>query len=120
MKQVQIVTPKFAEFSKNWRITAVSESGKVVGHVFAYLIGNAVHHSAEKYYLLVDDLRVEDQAQGQGIGRKLMVALIVLAKEQHCYKIVANSHKKRVPARALYESLGFRIYADEFRLDVNA
>jgi len=117
VQPVEIIIPEFHEFTKCYRITA-EVGGKCVGHVYLYVIGDAVHKGGDKYYAYVDDLRVDEGMRGQGVGRKLMLALKELAKKEHCYKIVANSHRKRKAARGLYASMGFVPHGREFRLDL--
>lgn len=118
MKQLRIKTPAHPAYAPFYRITAET-GGKEVGHVYAYIIGDLAHDkSRKKYYCYVHDLRVDEEARGKGIGRKLMRALNALAKKKHCYKIVANSHRKRKAARALYMGMGFLPHGREFRFDL--
>lgn len=89
-----------------------------MGHVFAYIIGDAVHKGPDTYYVQVDDLRVDLALRGKGIGRRLMDALKALAKREHCSQIKLACHRKRKAARALYTSMGFVPHGREFRLDL--
>jgi len=103
--------------TRSWRLSArISGSDKKeLGHVYLYLIRNDGH---DEPYGLVEDLAVSETARGQGIGRALMEGLHKFARKHHCYKIIANSHKKRKAARALYASLGYHSHGTEFRLDL--
>jgi GNAT superfamily N-acetyltransferase len=89
---------------------------KVIGRVHVYIIGDSTYQ--KRWYALIDDLVVEKEWRGQGLSKNLMRKAIEIAKQENCYKVIANSHKKRTVARALYRSMGFRLYANEFRLDL--
>lgn len=47
-------------------------------------------------------------AQGRGIGRRLCVALVELARARGADRVQLVSHRSLAPALALYRSLGFR------------
>lgn len=57
----------------------------------------------------IEDIVVDDDYRGQGLGRKLMQELIGLAKSKHLVHLDLTSNPSRVPARKLYESLGFEL-----------
>lgn len=62
----------------------------------------------------VDDVVVDQEYRGRGLGRKLMVAVIKHAKKAGVVKIKLTSRPKRVAANKLYQELGFE------RHDTNA
>lgn len=112
-----IVVPEYPTFTDSRRIT-LTEGETEVGHVYVYVIGDPVLQG--KWYLLIDDLFVSEAGRGKGYGRALMVAAEEFARKQKCYKIVANSHRKRKAARALYASLGYKPHGREFRRDLKS
>ncbi len=56
---------------------------------------------------IVEDVAVQPQRQGQGIGRQMMVHAVNQARLAGCYKLALSSNGKRLQAHAFYESLGF-------------
>ncbi len=90
------------------------ENGAVVGRAYLYLIKNDLH--AEPYGLL-EDVFVEEEYRGRGLGTKLAQAVIDEAKARGCYKIIATSRTSREGAHHLYEKIGFKKYGWEFRMD---
>ncbi len=58
--------------------------------------------------LYVEDLVVRETARGQGIGKALLAACAAEAERQGCRRLMLSALAWNRPARALYESLGFR------------
>ena len=116
VKTIDVETPVL-EYVKRYRIPARCE-GRHVGHVYVYIVGDPARKGGKACYAYVDDLLIDESVRGEGGGRKLMEALLRVAKQEHCYKVIANSHRKRKAARALYASMGFVPHGREFRLDL--
>jgi len=91
------------------------ENGRSVGRAYLYLINNSLH---EKPYGLLEDMLVEEEYRGKGIGRQLMEAVISEAKERGCYKLVAQSRHSRTEAHSFYEKNGFKDHGKNFRIDL--
>lgn len=87
---------------------------RVVGRAFLYLIKNDLH---PKPYGLLEDVFVEEEFRGQGIGKKLVEMVIEKAKELGCYKLIATSRFERENVHRLYQNLGFEKHGFEFRID---
>ncbi|MFC1608564.1 GNAT family N-acetyltransferase [Patescibacteria group bacterium] len=58
----------------------------------------------------VEDVVIDESQRGKGMGRIMMEDLIDLAKEHKVQALSLTSNPQRIPARRLYESLGFEIY----------
>ncbi|MDL5513417.1 GNAT family N-acetyltransferase [Arenibacter sp. M-2] len=56
----------------------------------------------------VEDVVVDVEHRGQGIGRKLMEKLVELGKQNGLTEILLFSADKRIEAINLYKSLGFK------------
>jgi ribosomal protein S18 acetylase RimI-like enzyme len=56
----------------------------------------------------LEDLYVLDEARGAGLGRALVEAALALAEERGCRRLDLDVEPENGPARALYQSLGFR------------
>ncbi len=57
----------------------------------------------------IEDIVVDRNFRGQGLGRKLLQELLLLAKGYCVTNVSLTSAPSRVEARALYESLGFKL-----------
>lgn len=88
--------------------------GKEVGRAFLYILHNDLH---EKPFGFLEDVYINENLRGQGIGTKLLNEIIEEAKRNECYKIVATSRYSRPKVHKLYERLGFENQGIEFRLD---
>ena len=63
----------------------------------------------------VAKMAVAPDAQGQGIGRRLMAAAIGWARERGAKRLYLESNARLTPALKLYESVGFRHLPPERR-----
>ena len=59
----------------------------------------------------VEDVVVDNNYRGKGLGRKLTEHLIATARERKAKCIDLTSKPERVAANALYQSLGFKLMA---------
>lgn len=91
--------------------------GKEIGHAWLYLIYNDLHKDP---YGLIEDVKVLEEYEGQGIGRNLLGAVIDMAKSYDCYKIIATSRDDgtRPKVHAWYERAGLIRYGLEFRMNL--
>jgi len=93
----------------------IEQDGREVARAFLYVLKNGLH--AEPFGLL-EDVFVEENLRGQGIGTELVKKIIEAAKKNHCYKLIATSRRERPKVHALYEQLGFKNYGMEFRMEL--
>ncbi|HEX6389902.1 MAG TPA: GNAT family N-acetyltransferase [Solirubrobacteraceae bacterium] len=63
---------------------------------------------------LVEDVYVEEDARGTGLGRALMDAAIARARERGARRMELDTNDGNAPAIALYESLGFVNKGDRY------
>lgn len=92
---------------------ALSENGKELGRATLYLMTNDLH---EEPFGLLEDVFVDEELRGQGIGTKLIMKVIEEAKANKCYKLLATSRYARTRVHELYTKLGFEDYGKEFRM----
>lgn len=78
---------------------------KLIG--FASL--NAYLIPSKGYAGKIEDVIVDESHRGEGLGRNLMKALIEDAKKLNLIYLDLTSNPERIPARRLYESLGFQL-----------
>ena len=90
------------------------QDGKPVGLAYLYILYNDLH---QKPFGFLEDLFVDESVRGQGIGKKLVNDIIKKAKENNCYKLVANSRNSRKEVHEFYAKFGFKDYGKEFRIN---
>ena len=93
----------------------VEENGREIGRCFIYLIKNDLH---KEPYSLLEDVYVDENFRGKGIGTELVKRAIELARKLNCYKIIATSRFERENVHEFYQKLGFEKFGYEFRMDL--
>ena len=88
------------------------ENGVILGMALLVIIRKLEGDEAN-----VQEVVVDEEARGKGVGRALMEAIIARAKERGVSKIELTSRPSRVAAHALYVKLGFeKAETNVFRL----
>ena len=83
-------------------VTIVAElDGLIVGVASLYVIEKLTRMMG-----LIEDVAVDSNQRGKGIGKKLIENLIEQSKETGCDKTILSSSKKNVP---FYEKIGFNV-----------
>ena len=93
---------------------SVSQDGVEIARAYLYLMHNDLHAAP---FGLLEDVFVEENARGSGIGSELVKEVLKSAKEKGCYKLIATSRDSRPKVHELYKSLGFQDYGREFRIN---
>lgn len=97
--------------SEDWTVLSIDCCGSPAG----LIVGNI--YGPQKNNLFVRSLAVLPQYRGMGLGRKLAVALLAWGKNHGADRsMLWLSDVHNVPARRLYESLGYRGYGVEAEL----
>ena len=96
-----------AQFDSDPRfhIFVAEQEGTVVGTLTLYLLPNLSHGG--RPLALVENVVVDRDLRGSGCGRSLMRHAERVAAEAGCYKVALMSNRKRSPAHAFYERLGY-------------
>lgn len=71
----------------------------------------------EEPFGLLEDVFVEEEFRGQGLGTQLTKAVIEGAKKHNCYKLICTSRHSKIEVHKLYQRLGFKNHGLEFRMD---
>lgn len=108
---------KIEEFDKDIYAIKLSyeEEGGVKGWALLYIISNERH--AESYAFL-ENVYIEQEYRQQGLGSKLVLAVIEEAKRRGCYKIIGTSRFPKEKVHDFYLKHGFVKWGYEFRLDL--
>lgn len=86
----------------------VYDDGGVLGYAFCNIIENNGHVLTNIKTLYIDDLCVDKNARGKGIGKALYQYVKEFAKENKIYNITLNVWDCNPNAKKFYESLGLK------------
>ena len=64
----------------------------------------------------IEDVVVRKDYEGKGIGMKLVISLLDVAKQRRCYKTILNCEDS---LKQFYEKIGFKKTTNEMRYDHN-
>lgn len=96
------------------KITA-EENGKILGWAFVFIKFQDRH---DEPYGYLENVFVEKEHSGKGIGTKLVKMVIEEAKERDCYKIIGTSKHHKTAVHDWYKRCGFKKYGYAFRMDL--
>lgn len=85
-------------------LVAVSE-GRIVGTLVVAILPNLAHGGAP--YAVVENVVVDAEARGRGVGAALVRAAADGARRAGAYKLALSANDARHRAHGFYESLGF-------------
>jgi ribosomal protein S18 acetylase RimI-like enzyme len=87
----------------------VDEDNKVLGHAFCMhkqIIGDSVLTDIKTLY--IDDICVDEDCRGMGVGRSLYNHVISYAREYGFYNVTLNVWSCNPGAQKFYENLGLK------------
>ena len=67
---------------------------------------------------MVEDVAVDPERQGHGIGRAMMQHALDQCRLAACYKMTLSSNLKREGAHLFYDSLGFARHGYSFQIEL--
>ncbi|MEI7425076.1 MAG: GNAT family N-acetyltransferase [Candidatus Staskawiczbacteria bacterium] len=91
----------------------IDKDGKEVARAFLYIMRNDLK---KEPFGFLEDLFVDEQLRGQGVGTELLNMVIAEAKNLGCYKLVATSRHERESVHKMYEKNGFKNFGIEFKM----
>lgn len=100
--------------SKGIKFSIIDE-GKEIGRAYLYIMKNNLH---KRPFGFLEDVFVDENVRGQGIGTRLIKRVLAEAIKNKCYKIITASRHSRPKVHKLYEKLGFKNHGVEFRIDL--
>ena len=86
--------------------------GKIVGSTTLLVEQKFIHEGGIVGH--IEDVVVKKEFEGQGIGMKLVLSLLDIAKERKCYKTILNCEYGLIQ---FYEKIGFKQKSNEMRFD---
>ena len=92
----------------------ITKNGKEVARASIFLIKNDLHPEP---YALLEDVYVDEDQRGTGLGKQIVNAAIAEAKKQGCKKMIGTSRYSRPKVHQFYINLGFQDYGKEFKIE---
>ena len=96
----------------NHIIHVATDGEKIVGSTTLLIEQKFIHEGGIVGH--IEDVVVKKEFEGQGIGMKLVLSLLDIAKERECYKTILNCEDELIP---FYEKIGFKQKSNEMRFD---
>ena len=107
-------TSKEVHGARAFRFTKMKD-GKEIARAWLYLIHNDLHREP---FGLLEDLFVEQAHRGKGLATELLDQVIMQARQEKCYKLIATSRTERKEVHKLYTMNDFTLWGNEFRLEL--
>jgi len=98
--------------NENHIIHVAELNGKIVGSTTLLIEQKFIHEGG--FVGHIEDVVVNKEFEGHGIGMKLVLSLLDVAKERKCYKTILNCEDKLIP---FYEKIDFKQKSTEMRFD---
>jgi len=92
-----------------------TDGDKQIARAYLYLLHNDLHDVPFGY---IEDVFVEEEYRGQGIGSQIVKSAIEQAKLEKCHKVIMTSRYGKDKVHELYTRLGFIDWGKEFRMDI--
>ena len=106
----KITFEKFKNFiddlNKNHKIIVIEFKNKIVA-TGTILIENKIIHGLSKV-AHIEDIVVDEESRGMGLGKKIISFLIDIAEKENCYKVILNCKNKYIK---FYEKCGLKPHA---------
>ena len=98
----------------NHIIHVATDDKKIVGSTTLFIEQKFIHDGGLVGH--IEDVVVRKDYEGQGIGMKLVISLLDVAKQKKCYKTILNCEDS---LKIFYEKIGFKKTTNEMRYDPN-
>lgn len=94
-------------------VVAVDEAGNVMGTASLILEHKFIHKGGTIGH--IEDVAVHPNHEGKGVGSAVVRALVELARQSGCYKVILSCNDQNI---AFYSKLGFRRHDNGMRIDL--
>ena len=98
----------------NHIIHVAIDDKKIIGSTTLFIEQKFIHDGGLVGH--IEDVVVRKDYEGRGIGMKLVISLLDVAKQRKCYKTILNCEDILKP---FYEKIGFKKATNEMRYDHN-
>ena len=93
----------------------IKDGEKEIARAYLYIFYNGLH---EEPFGLLEDVYVDENFRGKGLGTRVVNKVIELARKNKCYKLIATSRHSRPKIHELYRKIGFEDWGREFRMNL--
>jgi GNAT superfamily N-acetyltransferase len=107
-----IITTKVP--STGYKLVLHDDHGSEIGYVYLFVMSS----KPNTQFGLLENLFINEKYRGQGFGTQLVEAVVELAKQEKCYKLICTSRYTNEKAHHLYTKTGFIDWGKEFRLNL--
>jgi len=94
-------------------VVAVDKEGQILGTASLILEHKFIHKGGTIGH--IEDVAVHPNHEGKGVGSAVVRALIELARQSGCYKVILSCNDQNI---AFYSKLGFRRHDNGMRIDL--
>jgi GNAT superfamily N-acetyltransferase len=101
----------------DYKVYVATLGGSIVGTFALLIMDNLAHMGAPSG--VVEDVIVQGDWQGKGVGKQMMQFAMDRCRERGCYKLALSSNLKREAAHLFYDDLGFRRHGYSFVVELN-
>ena len=98
----------------NHIIHVAIDDEKIVGSTTLFIEQKFIHDGGLVGH--IEDVVIRKDYEGRGIGMKLVISLLDVAKQRRCYKTILNCEDS---LKQFYEKIGFKKTTNEMRYDHN-
>ena len=91
-------------------IRVAEVDGKIVGSTTLLIEQKFIHEGGKVGH--IEDVVVSKEFEGRGIGIKLVISLLEVAKTRNCYKTILDCKNELIP---FYERIGFKQESNQMR-----
>lgn len=109
---------RLAELPQDRVVLVAERNRRLVGTCTLHLIEHLAHGFARS--AILEDVVVDQDARGLGIGQALTRAALERARSWGCYKVALSSAQHREDAHRFYQRLGFKPHGISLALTLHA
>jgi GNAT superfamily N-acetyltransferase len=102
----KLLALRLSELPTNRVVLVAERDGKLLGTCTLNLIEHLAHNFARS--AILEDVVVDSDARGLGIGQALIGKAVERARAWGCYKVALSSNQSREAAHRFYAGLGFK------------
>ena len=91
-------------------VLVAEEAGHVLGYAFCELQRHSGEDAMERFTTLyLDDLCVDENCRGRGVGEALYQTVVNIARAAGCHNVTLNVWARNESARRFYEKMGLQV-----------